>query len=290
MNRTQGVTTTTGGPTLLEMTPLEHIRHVKARWRFVSGIAFLVALLGVGVALILDPVYQSNATIRPRESGQNSLLGLGNLTGQASSQLTKLEGSFKSRDLALDVLDAHPEFLGWLYPKEWDSLSGTWKNDEKSPSRLRQAGALQKKLTVKTSMREGTLFAQTQMNDPTRAQILLATYLERLNYAVRQVEKQDADSNRAFMERELLRTEDPILRVKMQSLISAEIDRSYLVRNRAFEVVEAPAFFEQKMAPNRRKIVLGFFGAGILFGVGLTYFSLGAAFVRTWIHGGRKPE
>jgi hypothetical protein len=290
MNRTQGATSGARVPGLLEMTPIEHITQIKSRWLTILGLGVLAALIGVGVAYIVPPVYQSNATIRPREAAQPSLLGLGNLTGQAGAQLTKLEGSFKSRDLALDVLDAHPEFLGWLYPEEWDSVAGRWKANEKPPSRLKQAGALQNRLVVRSSIREGTLAAQVKMNDPVRAQILLATYLERLNYLMRQVEKQDADSNRAFMERELMSTEDPTLRMKMQNLISTEIDRSYLVRNRAFEVVEAPALFEQKLAPSRRKIVLVFFGAGLVLGLCVTYYSLGAALVRLWIYGGRKSE
>ena len=242
-------------------------------WIAVCGVA--AALLGAAIAYTTPRSYYSQAIITPKQSGPNKagslLAGLGGLEGIVASSigggngnLDHLEIMVRSRAMAESVI-VRNGLLPALYPDKWDAQASKWKDPSKAPE-IRKASEFlsEKLLSVGVDAKKNLLTMGVFSHDSLLARRIVEYYLKALSDKIRENVQSDADSNQSFLQKQLLTLNDPLLREKIQSLISGEIEKAMLVSSKSFDILESPDTPMKPSKPNRALIV-GMSGAAGLF-------------------------
>lgn len=249
---------------------------------WIVGCTSAIAVMGVVYALLATPIYYSEATIAPKETGKGGsgasgiLSQLGGMSGMVASQLglgnanlDKLEIILKSHELAETVIEKN-DLLPMLYPTLWDAKQNAWKskNVEKVPTvRMGIKKLKSQVLKVNLEAKKNIIRVGASLTDPQSAKRLIDFYLEALNDKIRADVMRDADANREYLERQLGKTGDPMLSEKIQNMIAFEIEKYMLVSHQAFEVLERPVVPMERAKPRRKMIVMISVLVGILLSV-----------------------
>jgi uncharacterized protein involved in exopolysaccharide biosynthesis len=249
-----------------------------AKVRILAGALAFTAAAAV-YAFLSKSVYESYAVISTRDvqggggGGSSGLLSqLGGFGGAVASQfglvnttLDRMEIILKSREMAESVIEAH-DLLPRLYPKAWDAQAKKWKDGRPPPNQRRAVEMLRGGfLNVVIDPRKKIIKVSIASPDSTLSTDLASYYLEALNNRIQEDTRKDADGNRQYLEKQLWNTQDPLLRERIQTLMSVEIEKSMLVSSKAFDVLERPAVPLARLKPKRRQIVMGAFVIGVVF-------------------------
>ena len=228
----------------------------------------LVTCIGVGYALVAKSMYYSESIIALKETQQGnssaSLLGqLGGFGGFVSGQiglgntsLDRLEIVVRSRELAEEVVRRN-DLLRRLFPK----------GDPKGkPIEVRDAVEMIREtmLSVSADGKKKILVMGVTAADSTLAYQMVSYYLRALTEKIQRDVKADADSNRAFLERQLGATFDPAFKEKISGLMAVELEKSMLVSSKSFDVLEKPVVAKYRARPKRRVIVMFSLAFGFL--------------------------
>lgn len=231
-------------------------------------------------SLMVTPVYRSEAVIAPRQAGgggSSSLISqLGGLGGMVSSQfgmsgsgysLERLEVVLKSRNLAQSVLDS-ADLLPRLFPEKWNGGAKAWKQDKPRPSDRDGVDLLRAKLlSVTTDSKRQILTIRMDAGDSLLAAELVNRYLQALGRKIKADIRTDADSNKNYLETQLLSVSDPVVREKILNLIGLEIEKATLVSSKSFDILESPEVPKVRSKPRRtRMVIVGFLTGLILAG------------------------
>lgn len=261
------------------------------RWKYLFLAGMLVfGALGLGYGLLATPVYKADALIAPPEvsgrPGAGALLSqLGGLGGMMASQigfgnngLDRMEILLTSRELNEKLIRDH-DLLPELFPKLWDRKSKAWKAGVDTSLLLRRGIEIMRTgvLDVSTNPKKNVLTITASFRDSVMAASIVEFYLKTLNERIRSGVIADAEANRKFIEDQLATTLDPLLREKLQQLMSTEIEKSMLVSSKSFDVLEKPTMPLFRSKPNKKAIFImslllgGFFSfMGILVGKGIS--------------------
>lgn len=250
-----------------------------ARRRLVGGTGLIFAALGVVYALVTPPIFESRATISLKEAGKGDasrflaqMGGIGGLIASqmGSSSLEKVELILSGYELSERVIRKN-NLMPVLFPKAWDSATHSWKskNPKKIP-KLWQGVKLMRENVVSVGIdpRKGFLEVSAVSTDPALAKRFVDMYLEALNEKIRGDIISDADTNRAYLEGQIIATSDPVIQEKIRGMVAFEIEKRMFVTSRAFDVLEPPLVPEEKKAPRRSVIVFASFFAGLFAAVG----------------------
>jgi uncharacterized protein involved in exopolysaccharide biosynthesis len=280
----------------LDLVGVARLLYAHRLW--ISGCVLVVTLLGVVYALLASPVYSSYATLglkdRDQGDGTSRLLSqfsaIGGGGAMASNTLNKMEVILGSYELAESVVKANPDLIPKLFPKRWDSERKAWKpKHAKHPPNLDQATrVLRGYLEVTNNARKGLIIMEVKARSASLAKQIADAYLAALRDKIRIDVMQAADADRKYLEAQLNNTLDPILQEKIQGMIAFQIEKSMLVSSQAFEILERPIYPRKKIAPQRKKIVLTAFMAGLILAVGAVYARLGWMTLRTALREGEK--
>jgi uncharacterized protein involved in exopolysaccharide biosynthesis len=230
------------------------------------GVATATAI-GIGYALLVTPIYRAQATIAMKEgdkagSTASVLSQLGGFGGAVATQLgigntslAKIEVILKGRDLA-DLVIRQNELLPILFPDQWDVKSGRWKDTTDKPTLNDGVEALTRGvLDVIVDEKRKLIHVGINARDPQAAKMLVECYLVELNRKLVGDVRNEASLNRAYLEDQLAKTVDPVLREKISTLIASELERFMLVSSRPFEVLETAFVPTQRAKPKRKLIV-----------------------------------
>lgn len=251
------------------------------------------AILGAVYGLIAEPVYYSEAIISPKEpqnagSGASSFISqLGGLGGVVAAQfgggnanLDRMEILIRSRKMAEGVIQ-EMDLLPALFPKRWDGGKQAWKPGVQPSLREGVEKLRTKMISVSLNPKKKILTLGLAAHDSVFAARLVGYYLESLNRKIWHDVITEADSNRHYLEQQLARTADPLLREKIQNLMAMEIEKSMLVASRSFDVLESPAVPHVRVRPKRKQaVILGAFAGLLLSLAGAALWRVGREFRR----------
>jgi uncharacterized protein involved in exopolysaccharide biosynthesis len=247
--------------------------------------ALLLALI---VSLLMSNVYRSEATIIPRQQekaeGAGILAALKGMFGIAGDivgfggggDVNKIEALLKSRDLVRRVVEKNG-LLPKLFEDDWDPQKKEWK-DNPAPT-VQDAYKLisEDLLIVSRDRRTDILTIKFDHKDPQFARAMVDSYLTELSESLREATLKDAGENRRFLQEQLDRTFDALLREKISNRLAKEIETETFARAQkyySFIVLDPPVVSDlnKKVKPKRILIcVLAVTMAGF-FAVFLAFF------------------
>lgn len=230
----------------------------------------LVTAAGLIHAFTATPVYHAQATISPKETekgGDASRLlsqfgGMGGMVasqlGMGNTNLDKIEIILKGHELAEAVITRN-NLMPVLFAEKWNAKDSAWlPMDSAGIPTLRDGMDLLKDriLTVTIDAKKNILRTEVEFPDPLIAKQLVDNYLTALNDKIRSDVKTDAERNYEYLERQMFNTPDPVLKEKIQNMISYEIEKIMLVSSQSFDILEKPMVPMRRSKPNRKLIVM----------------------------------
>jgi uncharacterized protein involved in exopolysaccharide biosynthesis len=244
---------------------------------WILGTALAFTALGAVYSLVAPPVYHSEAIITPKDPSKSagaagliaSMSGIGGLGGIAAqfgfgnNNLDQLEVIAESHDLAAEVI-TEKNLLPILFYKKWDESKKSWKcAPEEVPDLDDGIEKLQRKvIDISVNTKKGIMTIAANFHDSTLAAALVTDYLEALNRNIQSNVRAEAESNQKFLEEQLNKTSDPLVREKIQTLMGSEIEKAMLASNQSFTALALPFIPNDKSAPKGKIITAaaGFFG------------------------------
>ena len=270
---------------------------LKHKW-LILGIVFVTGLAAVIISLMLPNIYRSEATIIPRQQEKaatsSALAALGALNGMAGElvglggggDLDKFEIVLKSREVARRVVEKY-KLMPELFEDEWDPLKKEWKANP-APTIQDAYERIKHMLTVSRNRKNDVLTVKFDNEDPRFAKIMADHYLVELSESLREETLKDASENKRFLQEQIERTSDPLLKVKISELLAKEIEKETFARAQkyySFIVLDPPIApdLDKKVKPKRALICI--------LSVTVTgFFAIFLAFFLEYIHNIRGSE
>ena len=271
-----------------EINLLDYLIVLLKHKRLIVGIVLGAGLLAVIISLLMSNVYRSEATIVARQQEKaeggsilaalRGVLGIGgDIVGLGGGgSMGKIETLLKSRELVRRVVE-RDNLLPRLFADDWDPKKKEWKKNP-APT-IQDAYKLFSKtlLTVSRDRKTDTLTVRIDHKDPHFAKELVDYYLTELSESLREETLRDAEENERFLQDQLDKTSDALLREKISNLLAKEIEKETLARAQkyySFLVLDPPVVsdLDKNVKPKRAIIcILSVIVAGF-FAVFLTFF------------------
>lgn len=238
--------------------------------------------------------------------------GIPGISLPASASTTEIVNLLNSNMLREKMVDKY-NLLSVLFYESWDEEKGEWKKGEEggfslNPSRWivgvlrgilngKKAAAvnapsmndgndgapsmwdgirtLQDIIAVNNDVKNNTITVSVDYYDPEMAakmvEYLLATLTEHMSSEA----KKGANTKRSYLEGQLRSTADPLIRQKIYTLISQQIEAammSELKEEFAFRVIDPPKAPDRRIKPKRSTMVMMGFFISLFAGVFLAFF------------------
>jgi len=264
-----------------EINLLEYFYALVHRKWWIIGLTIIGLILGLVVAKVKGPTWVAEAVIAPKETeNQNTptFAGLGALGGLVASQLN-IGGNAKldKIDLILDSREFNARFVEQdsllpiiakyqspkTFKKQWDSVQQKW-NPDFVPPKFLDLGGMVKGYLKKETNKNNTMTIKIQSKDSTFTINIASKYVSYLNDYIKTNVQTDAKENVAYLEKQLDGIADPLLREKLQTLISNEIEKEMVVSKEAFQIID-PVYMTKTF---KEKILYP-----LVFGFGLFFLS-----------------
>jgi hypothetical protein len=257
------------------------------RKKWIASWTLAFALAGLLYAILASPVYFAQATISLKDVSKggdaskifSQIGGVGGMVasqlGMGSPTLDKTEIILKGQELAERVVINH-NLMPILFPTEWDSERGQWKDKDPRKQPSVRIGAMVLKdvhLVVTPELKRDVIRVGVNFRESVLAKRIVDFYLTELNNKIRDEVIKDAEANRVYLERQLAGALDPYLREKIQNMIAYEIERAMLASSRSIDILEKPQVPLVKVKPRRFRIVFIAAFGGLLFSV-LSIFTI----------------
>lgn len=263
-----------------EINILEYIYVlVKNKW-WLIGFTILGIIAGYVLAIIKGPTYKAEAVIAAKEnenSNYPNFSGLGAFGGLVAGQLNisgnpgldKIDLILGSRKFSAELIEKYnllPLVYKQQYPKIYknffDTTINQWKSGFATPNILTLGAGLSNGFLKKEAGKNNTMTLTIESKDSTFCDTLISIYLQYLNIYIQKSVQEGARENVSYLQKQLITTEDPLLREKLQGLIANELEKEMLVSKEAFKIVD-PAIRTCEF--KNKKIYPLIFGAGLFF-------------------------
>jgi uncharacterized protein involved in exopolysaccharide biosynthesis len=254
----------------------------------IAALSLATGIITLLVVLRMPNQYVSSATIVPVVEEQKPSFVLGAIASSIGlsvgpSKIEDLEALLKSRDITIRVFRNH-KLWPLLYPDRfdpntgqlkigwWDRLTGE-RAVEKTPGEWDAVRATEKRLRVSVSRKMGTISVAFESRSAQGSREIVSYYLEEAKDRLQEKAIEKATRNKRFLEEQIGRTVDPIIRERLHTLYTQEFEREMLARNReqfGFTVLDFPLAPDRKSGPARARsavlaTVLSFFFWMVLF-------------------------
>lgn len=237
----------------------------------------VMALLGGAAAFALSYLpgdrYQARAVIAPVREGA-SPSGLSVLVQQleavpgmslsSPSSASEILALLNSNMLRKKAIDEHA-LLPVLFRDRWDAAANRWAGGP-APTAHDGLRAADMALSIRHSPKDNTITMTFESADADDAARFLERLLAALNAHLSGEARRLADSNRRYLEGQLMKTSDPLIRQNVYALIAQQIESSMMagvMENFAFKVIDPPEPPDRKV-PARRGLAAA---AGLLGGL-----------------------
>jgi LPS O-antigen subunit length determinant protein (WzzB/FepE family) len=220
----------------------ENLRYLWRNKRWIVAGLLLSAIFGAIYALTAPKVYTAEAILFPKETGmdagRNLLAGAGlSMNPFQNAALTRLGIFLGSEELAENVI-RKDSLLPILFPKRWDKQRKQWKDG--APNMREAVRVLRSNIRAGADARNLYLEVYVSMPEPALAVRVLEGYLRALNEKIRNGARLDAEKNRIFLEEQFNQTSDPLIRDRIQQLMSSQIENLMYMSASAFDMPESP--------------------------------------------------
>ncbi len=265
----------------------------RRKW-LAAGTGFVV-FLSILYAFLSTPLYRSDATISLRESADGKFAslamsqfgGAGGMIashlGMGTNALDKVELVLKSWGF-LDDLVSKNNLLPRLFPELWDETRKTWADPDEIPLVRHGSGRLRGEyVTIRLDPKRSLIDILAFTPDPMLSKELVEMYLAELNERIRTDVVESAEANQAFLEDQLDRAYDPVVREKIQRMIGAEIEKAMLVSSSSFDVVIKPLQPYRPVFPQHFNIIAKAFIFGVFLSIAGSFAWDGLAWLRVRI-------
>jgi uncharacterized protein involved in exopolysaccharide biosynthesis len=297
-----------------EINLLNYWRVIQKRQKLIVRVVSAVVLATAVISLLLTNIYQAKAVITPitykeGRSGDASLSALmlqfGDIPGirlPGGSSAAEIVNLLKSNILREKIIERY-QLLPVLFYKKWDAEKKTWKEGpslnplvyieklvniitsatqrgikEKSPDvpdvwdGLRK---LDKIVTVDHNKKEDTITITIENRDPEMAAKMVEHFLTALTDHMSSETRRVATINRQYLEDQLVKTADPLIKQKIYNLIAQQLETSMMAEvkeNFAFKVIDPPKVPDKKTAPKRILMVVLSFIVSVFIAVFSAFF------------------
>lgn len=242
-------------------------------WRRRIVIILVTAALtasAVAYSLVVQDLYQAKAVIMPVNRKMEASPGmsvfaqqLGVLPGlslPASASASEIMSLLRSNALRAQAINEHA-LMRLFFPERWDAGEEQWAGPAAEgtlpPTIWDGLRRFDSMLSVNSDIKENTITVSVRHNDPEAAakivDSLVKTLMERMSGEAKRI----AMMNQKYLEGQLYRTVDPIIRQKVYNLIAQQMEVSMMSEMKddfAFTVIDPPMVPDRRISPNRKKI------------------------------------
>jgi uncharacterized protein involved in exopolysaccharide biosynthesis len=130
--------------------------------------------------------------------------------------------------------------------------------------------ALDQIIDVNYNMKEDLITMTVNFRDPEIAATLVNCFITELNERMSSEAKRIASINKAYLERQLLETKDPLVQQKIYNLIADKIETTMMAEVKegfAFKVLDPPMAPDKKSKPKRLLMVAVAFMVSLFLGI-----------------------
>jgi uncharacterized protein involved in exopolysaccharide biosynthesis len=252
----------------------------RERWLLCATIVVCTAI-SLAYALLATEWFRSEALLIPAspKSAQNLSGQLGSLGGLAGLAGINLLGAnntsepiavLKSRDLIREFIQKNG-LLPVLYSKKWDASAKRWKDPriDKQPDVRDGVRYFQRSiLNVQDDKKTGLVTLSVEWTDATLAADWANQLIDRANEVMRDRAIAEAEANVAYLQNQLISTNQATLQQAVSRLLENELQKAMLARGNkefSFRVVDRPEVPKHRSQPERRlTLALGFLAGGII--------------------------
>lgn len=245
----------------------------------------------------------------PAAGGALSALAsqFGGLTGISlpeSTSATEIVSLLNSNILREKIIERY-RLMPILFSEQWDSRKKDWKRDQGislNPLRWlsKLAGAVRPSdpkasprqgegipqiwdalrlfgdiVQINHNIKDNTITLTVINEDPVLAAKMAGYFLDTLTEHMSAEAKRVARINQTYLEEQLQKTADPLIRQKIYNLIAQQLETSMMAEvkeNFAFKVIDPPKVPDRKIRPKRARMVVLSFVAALFMGVLIAFF------------------
>lgn len=268
-----------------EINLLDLLRVILKNTKFILTIVFVVVVVTAIVSLIMTPTFESKAVIMP--STQQKDIGLGSMlaqqfgiAGPSSPASTEIKSLLESNTLKEKIIKRF-NLLKVLLEDKYEKLKM-----EKTENELMWMGirALNDIMKVNFKQKDNTIEIVVGYKDPKIARDIVVYILTELTDYMSNEAKRVAETNKKYLESQLDKTADPLIKTKLYNLIAQQIETTMMAEVKegfAFKILDAPMVPDKRTKPKRKMMVLIAFVTSLFVGIF-------AAFIREYIN--KQPE
>ena len=221
------------------------------------------------------------------------------LTG--GQNLTELEQFLKSNAVRGEII-AKKNLLPVLFYKQWDAEKKEWKKSrlaalggaltslvksvmpkDNATSKLEDDGnptlwdglrSFDEMVDIKNNTKANTLTISFDYPDPKIAARIVRDILETLQDHLRAEKKRNAYANKKYLQEQLVKAADPMVRQKIYALLSQQVETALMaeVKGNIFKIIDPPKVPDKKIRPKRALMVILAMIMSLFVGVFLAFF------------------
>jgi len=293
-----------------EITLLDYWRVLRKRRKLIIQVVIASVLATVVISLLMTNIYQAKAVITPITSKDGrtgdatlsamafQLFELPGIRLPGGSSAAEIVNLLKSNILREKVIERY-QLLPVLFYKKWDAEKKDWKQgpwvyikrmvnaitsatqrgiSEKDPDVPDVWDGLRKLddiVEINHNKKEDTITITIDYRDPEMAAKMVEYFLTALTDHMSSETRRVATINKQYLEDQLGKTADPLIRQKIYNLIAQQLETSMMAEvkeNFAFKVIDPPKVPDKKIKPKRILMTLLSFVSSLFMGVFLAFF------------------
>ena len=293
-----------------EINLLDYWLVIRKRQKFIARLVIIAVLATIVLSFLMPNIYRAKAVITPipsRESGPGDVtlsalaLQFGGLPGirlPGGSSAAEIVNLLKSNILREKVIDRYQLLPVLLYTR-WDADKKDWKQgplvnvrrvvnaitsatqrgvSEQNPDvpdvwdGLRELDGI---VEINHNVKENAITITIDYRDPETAAKIVEHFLTALTDHMSSETRRVATINRQYLEDQLGKTADPLIRQKIYNLIAQQLETSMMAEvkeNFAFKIIDPPKVPDKKIKPKRIQMVILSFVVFIFIGVFAAFF------------------
>jgi len=232
--------------------------------------------------------------------------GLPGIALPASSSATEIVNLLKSNILREKVIERY-QLLPVLFYKQWDAEKKDWKrgagsgislnpmtylgklasaviSGEEKGVRKKDPGIpdvwdglrmLEGIVKINPSIKENSITIMVDYYDPEMAAKMVDYFLTALTDHMSTEARRVASINQKYLEEQLGKTADPLIKQKIYNLIAQQLETSMMAEvkeNFAFKVIDPPKVPDRKIKPKRAQMVMLSFVVAVFMGIFAAFF------------------
>lgn len=263
-----------------DITFLDYLR-VIWKWKIlIIAVVFLTVLTTTIKTSGKKAVYEATAVITPvsEEKGSGGLAvlsqqfgGFPGLSLPPSTSTAEIMNLLKSKMIRGKMIERY-NLMPILFPEDWEEGKQEWKAARSKWDGLRE---LDSRINIQNNVKDNTILVSAQFHNPEITVKLINYLLTTMTEYMGNEARRAALTKRRFLEEQLRTTSDPMIRQKINNLISQQIETammSEISEDFAFKIIDPPLVPDKGLKSNRIKTITLSILTSFFAGIFLSFF------------------